>query len=455
MQRDGTQSGMRFPSGFTFGVSTAAYQVEGHIENDWSDWERSGKLKDPNHRCGQSVDHWNRFSDDLNLIRDVGASAYRLSLEWARVEPKQGEFDEAAIDGYRTRLLQMKAKGIRPVVTLHHFTHPAWFHAYSPWHDPKCLETFRRYAKVCAKILHGLDCTVITFNEPMVLLLGGYLQGLIPPGIADGKKAMLALGNIGRCHAIAREEILSHCGKIPFGISQNMLSFAPDRAWHPLDRAITRLAAHNYNHAFMEALITGKLRINMPGVATTNVALPQLRDSIDFVGMNYYTRAHIRFITKKPFVQFQYRDVLKRGLTHIGWEDYPEGFLQMLLECKRYGLPVWVTENGIDDRDGGRRSGYLHSHWKQLLEAVNLGVDVRGYLYWSLLDNFEWLEGWVPRFGLYQVDFNTLERKPTAACAYFRRVAQTLELHEPSAEPVLELPGQDAKLELAPVPLIQ
>jgi beta-glucosidase len=415
-------SGSRtFPADFVFGVATSAYQVEGHIENDWSEWERAGKLKEPHARCGRGVDHWNRFDEDLGLVKAVGATAFRISLEWARIEPEPGKFDREAVERYRERLLAMKAAGVRPVVTLHHFTHPTWFAKVSPWHTTDCLEIWRRYAKVCAELLEGLDALVITFNEPMVLLFGGYIA-----------RAMLALANLVRCHVIAREEIRARSPNAELGISQNTLVFAPERAWHPLDRAVARMASWNYNHALLSALVSGKLRLQIPGTGSINVEIEGARDSTEFVGMNYYTRAHIKFITRKPFIVFGYRDPSKRGLTDIGWEEYPEGFGQMLLEMKRYKLPVWVTENGIDDRQGHRRSSYLHDHWQRLLDARDRGVDVRGYLYWSLLDNFEWLEGWGPRFGLYRVDFETLERTPTPACDYFRQVAVTRQLVAPS-----------------------
>jgi beta-glucosidase len=416
----------KFPADFTFGVATAAYQVEGHIENDWSDWERAGKCKDPNVRCGRGVDHWNRFDEDVQLTRDVGATAFRVSIEWARVEPERGQVDEAVLAEYRARLQRMQAAGVRPVVTLHHFTHPKWFHVHTPWHEAGSVAEFRRYARLCAEhVLRGLDAVVLTFNEPMVLLLGGYLQGVIPPGIADGGKAVAALANIGRAHAAAREEVLTHAGKLPLGISQNQLAFAPDRMWHPLDRALVRLGSEAYNHAFLRALCDGELRLFMPGIANARIPLEGARDSMDFVGINYYSRAHLRFVTKAPFLEFRFKDPRKRGLTDIGWEDYPDGFGQMLKEARAYGLPVWVTENGVDDRSGKRRSRYLYEHWQQLLDAMAGGTDVRGYLHWSLLDNFEWLEGWGPRFGLYQVDFETMERKRTPACDYFHKVATT------------------------------
>lgn len=438
----------KFPEGFVFGVATSAYQVEGHIENDWSEWERAGKLKEAHVRCGRGVDHWNRFDEDVRLAKDVGAGAFRISLEWARIEPERGRFDEAVIAQYRERLVRMKATGVRPVVTLHHFTHPTWFHQQTPWHEPVSVDVFRRYAKVCAQILEGLDALVLTFNEPMVLLLGGYLQGVIPPGISDGKKAMLALANIARSHVAAREELLSRCGRCEIGISQNVLSFAPDRVWHPLDRALVRLGAWNYNHAFLSALCDGRLKINMPGLASINIEIPGARDSMEFVGLNYYTRAHLRFTARKPFISFGYKDRHARGLTDIGWEQYPEGFAQVLAEMKRYGLPVWITENGMDDRTGDRRPAYLHAHWQQMLQAIAKGVDIKGYLYWSLLDNFEWLEGWGPRFGLYRVDFETLERKATPACHYFRQTALSRRLQPPGEAPTA-LPSLEPKLVLS------
>ena len=168
----------------------------------------------------------------------------------------------------------------------------------------------------------------------------------------------------------------------------------------------------------------------MPGLASLKTKLPG-KAGLDFIGVNYYTRAHLKFLMQKPFVSFGYRDVSGRGLTDIGWEEFPEGFSRLLVEMKRYGLPVWITENGIDDRTGERRSSYLHAHWKELLAARAQGVDIRGYLHWALVDNFEWLDAWGPRFGLYRVDFQTLERTPTPACAYFHRVATSGELTAP------------------------
>lgn len=422
-----------FPPDFVFGVATSAYQVEGGIENDWSDWEKAGKCHDANARCGRAAGHWDRFFDDIALIRSVSATAYRLSIEWARVEPERGRWDDAAWRGYRERLEALTKAGIRPVVTLLHFTHPRWFHAETPWHEPASLEAWARYVKKCAEVLDGLDVAITTLNEPNVFLLGGYLSGLMPPGLSDGKKAFAAVTNLLRAHVVARQALLETARGLPrpIGVAQHMTFFAPTRRWHPLDQALTRIGEANFNHAFLEALHTGTLRLSMPGLTAGRATIDGAAQSMDFIGINYYTRAHLRFITKPPFVHFEFLDRRARGLTDIGWEYYPEGFGFLLRQLKRYELPVWVTENGLDDRTGLRRPRYLYDHWKELLAARADGVNVTTYLHWSLMDNFEWLEAWGPRFGLYHVDFETLERTPTPACDYFRAVATSRVLTPP------------------------
>jgi beta-glucosidase len=428
-------SPLTFPPDFVFGVATSSYQVEGNIENDWSVWERAGRLKERDARCGIACDHWNRFYDDLTLIEQTGATAYRLSIEWARVEPVRGQWNEAAWAGYRERLEALVKRGIRPVVTLHHFTHPQWFHEQTPWHEPSSLVAWERYAKRCAELLDGLDAAVITFNEPNVLLLGGYLTALTPPAIANGALAFEFYANLARAHVIARNAIIDRAKgqKVTVGISHNIMSFAADRFWHPLDHALVRLSAGNYNHAFLESLTTGKLVISMPGLMTGTASIDGGANSMDFVGVNYYTRTHLRFVATPPFVEFKYRDPSRRGLTDIGWEYYPEGFGALLRQFKRYNLPVWITENGLDDRAGTRRPQFLYDHLTELLRAKADGVNITTYLHWSLMDNFEWLEAWGPRFGLYRVDFKTLERTPTAGRDYFHQVATSRVLTPPAA----------------------
>lgn len=424
---------LQFPPDFVFGVATSAYQVEGGIENDWSAWERAGKLKDPQHRNTRAADHWARFYDDIALIQATGASAYRLSLEWARLEPTQGHFDDTAWNGYRSRLEALVKAGIRPVVTLHHFTHPTWFHAQTPWHSPASLTAWRRYVVRCAELLEGLNAAVITINEPMVFLLGGYLSGLMPPGHTNGAEAWAALCNVVRAHAIANDVLRARTkvALTDIGISQNVMAFAAARRLNPIDYALARLAGSVYNHAFLEALSTGVLAFQLPGVMGGREKIEGAEKSTSFVGINYYTRAHLRFITKLPFVSWEFQDPMRRGTTDLGWELYPEGFGQLLRQMSRYHLPVWVTENGLDDRNGLKRTQFIHAHLKELLLAREAGVPVTAYFHWALMDNFEWLEGWGPRFGLFRVDEKTMERTATPAVAYFRGIASTRRLETP------------------------
>lgn len=420
-----------FPDDFLFGAATSAYQLEGGIENDWSEWERAGKLKDPSARCGQAVDHWNRFDEDLGLLTNLGLEGFRLSLEWARLEPEPGRFDDAAARRYRRNLEALRAAGVTPVVTLHHFTHPTWFHAKTPWHLPAVLPAWERYARFCAELLDGLDAVVCTLNEPMVLVAAAYLGKVFPPGLGDPRLAVAAVENLARAHVLARAVFKARRPETKVGLAQHLMLFAADRPWHPLDQALSRLADLHFNHALLVALTEGELRLQLPGVATLRRPIDGGRGAMDYLGINYYTRGHTRFRAAPPFMEYVFRDPHQRGLTDIGWEWFPEGFGALLLQCKRYGLPVWVLENGIDDRRGDRRPAFIHQHLAELLAARAQGVDVRAYFHWSLLDNFEWLEAWGPRFGLFRVDRETLKRTPTPACEYYKRVATSRMLTPP------------------------
>ncbi len=422
---------LRFPKDFLFGVATSSYQVEGGIENDWSEWERQGKLHDANTRCGRACDHWERFYDDIPRIVATGSRAYRMSIEWARVEPERGRWDDAAWEGYRSRVQALSQAGIRPIITLHHFTHPTWFHEATPWHEKSSLVAWRRYVTRCAEMLCGIDVGIVTINEPMVFWLAGYITGFFPPGLKDARRGFWALAHLAEAHVIARDAFSSRTPRVDCGIAQNVLAFAPARRWHPIDRALTRLANSNYNHAFLEALTTGRLRIQMPGLVSGSATIDGAERAMDYVGVNYYTRAHLKFQRRSPFLAFEYIDRHQRDLTDIGWEYYPEGLGQMLRQMKQYGRPIWITENGLDDRLGVRRSQFLFEHWQQVLSAISAGINVTTYLHWSLFDNFEWLEGFGPRFGLYHVDFDTTARTPTAALAYFRQVAESGVLQKP------------------------
>ena len=417
-----------FPTGFVFGAATAAYQVEGGIENDWSAWERAGKTKTP---CGRAVDHWNRWEQDFDLLEQAGLSAYRLSVEWARVEPEPGRFDDAALAHYRTMLESLKRRGVKTMATLHHFTHPTWFHQKTPWTSPESVPAFARFTRRVAEELHGLVSWWCTLNEPMVFLLGGFVDGQMPPGLKDFRQFADAAANMMRAHAAARAVLREVEPGVPAGVAHNSLALAPLRFWHPVDRVVHKHADALYNHAVPRALTEGVLDLEMPLILKRREVIDGAKGSLDFLGVNYYSRIHVGLKARPPWIQAHYRDVSKRGLTDLGWEWYPEGFTGLLKDLRRYQIPLYVTENGLADERGERRSWFVFDHLRALHEAMEAGVDVRGYFYWSLMDNFEWLEGLGPRFGLYRVDFETLARTATPTVAWLRQVAQTGKLTTP------------------------
>jgi beta-glucosidase len=417
-----------FPESFAFGAATAAYQIEGGIENDWTLWERAGRTRTP---CGRAVDHWGRWEQDFDLLESAGLNAYRLSIEWARVEPEQGRFDDAALARYRVMLDSLKRRGIRVMATLHHFTHPIWFHQRTPWTSSASVEAFVRFTRRVAGELHGLVSWWCTLNEPMVLLLGGFVDAQMPPGLKDFGAFGDAAANMMRAHAAACAALRELDPGVPVGIAHNALALAPLRAWNPVDRVIHRRAYQLYNHAVPTALTEGVLELDMPLLLKRREVIDGARGSLDFLGMNYYSRVHVGLKARPPWIQARYRDVSGRGLSDLGWEWFPEGFTALLEDLKRYRLPIYITENGIADERGDRRSWYVYDHLRVLCEAMRQGVDVRGYFYWSLMDNFEWLEGLGPRFGLFKVDFETLQRTATPTVAWLREVARTGRLATP------------------------
>jgi beta-glucosidase len=404
-------------SSFLWGVATSSYQIEGAPENDWTDWETRGKLKDAGERCGAASHHRARWRDDYDLLSTIGAGAYRYSVEWSRIEPRAGEYDAAALELERARAQKLVRLGIVPVVTLHHYTHPLWFWREGGWENPKSVERFRALARTVSEALSPFVRTWVTLNEPVVFLLGGYLAALIPPGISRFDSAARAFENLLRAHTEAAAQIRERDPLARVGIAHNMLDFAPDRAHSFADRRLADAGDALYNRSLLDALGTGDLRWIFPGRGRAAFRVDGLDRSSAFIGVNYYSRVHLRFRSLLRMTgDFFYRDPEVRGLTEMGWEIHPHGLGRVVAQAAATGLPVLVTENGIATRDDRSRCTYLREHALVLAHLRSSGVPVEGYFYWSLLDNFEWLEGFRPRFGLFEVDYATgaRRRRPSA-----------------------------------------
>jgi beta-glucosidase len=407
------------PPGFLMGTATSSYQVEG--DNSHCDWAQFEPVKDGS-RNGKACDHWNRVSEDIALMQAMGANAYRFSLEWSRLEPTEGQWNEAAWAHYEDELKQLRAAGISPMVTLFHFTLPLWMSSRGGVTAPDFPDRFAAFAQEAARRLGPQVEMWCTLNEPNVLMLGGYIEGGWPPGQHDPAQAVAAMTGMMRAHSRAAKVLRTANPQAKIGIAQNLVDLPPCYRWSLLDWAASDIASKGYNWATYDAIQSGRMVIKVPGWPTVDEAIPDLAGSADFFGLNYYTRYLTHFNPSFP-------GMLERRLgpgprTDMDWEVYPEGMLRMLRAAwQRYRLPIYVTENGVA---GGDRAAYLQAHLYALSRAIQEGVPVKGYYYWSLLDNFEWAEGFRPRFGLYHVDYQTMERTPAPGSEVFQRWARSV-----------------------------
>ncbi|MFH1016931.1 MAG: family 1 glycosylhydrolase [Pseudomonadota bacterium] len=420
---------VRFPDTFKWCVATSGHQIEGNnVNSDWWRWEHSkGKIIN-GEMSGWATDHWNRVEEDAQLISDLNVGYYRMSVEWSRLEPRPGVFSNKALEHYRHELKELLQRGIQPMVTLNHFTLPIWVADRGGWEWDGMPEAFARYAEF---VYRGLGHDVqdwITINEPMVVAAFGYIGGTFPPGKTnDGAAAVRAVEKMLRSHALAYHLLhrLAAMEKraIRVGVAHHFRIFDPKRPL-PADWLMSWVISGAFNWAFPDALKTGTLRLLIPQVVLKS--FEGLKGTQDFIGVNYYTRNRVDFSSLKHTEDFQ---LVGEGhaTTDVGWEIYPEGIYRILKSvAKRYrGLPILVTENGLADGADIRRLEFLKDHLFQLSRAVREGVPLEGYCYWSLLDNFEWTEGFEPRFGLYEVDYRTFERIPRLSARFFAHVART------------------------------
>lgn len=401
-----------------WGTAVSHYQIEGDDPCDWTEWERSGRTR--GEPCGRAVEGWDRYESDALLARDAGANAFRFSVSWSRVEPREGHFDDAALERYRRLVDHLTAIDVEPCVTLFHYTHPLWFHDHTPWTSTASVDRFRRFAARVADALGERVCFWIPLNEPLVFLLAGFFDGQIPPGIADARSLRRVFDHLLAAHAAASAAIREVVPHAAIGIAHNMMAFAPERATSWLDSLLAGVAHRCYNRSLIEAFATGRWDFVLPPATRIRGRRDDLPQSLDVFGVNFYSRLHLRCPGTKRFIgEFGYRDASGAGLTDNGWEIVPDAFPALLQEAASAGFPLVVTENGLADAHDRLRDRFLETHVDAMARA---GVPVHGYFHWSLLDNYEWLDGFDPKFGLYAVDRSTMLRTPRSSVETFRRL---------------------------------
>ncbi len=401
---------------FFWGTATSSHQVEGgNFYNDWWEWEKMGKIK-TNDSSNPSCDHYHLYKDDFKLIKFLNNNSYRFSIEWSRIEKEEGKFDEKEIEHYIDMLKELKKLDIEPFLTLHHFTIPIWLKEKGGFLNPDSVEYFSRFVRKVIPYFKDYVNYWITINEPVVLAVLGYIFGWWPPGEKSIKKAFKVVKNLILSHNRAYTIIKEEKEESLVSIAHNMQLFYPYRKFF-LDKRLANYLSELYDFKFLDCLYEGVIKKPFGG----NEVISSLKDSFDFIGVNYYTRAFVKFHPFKIFSEAKRKDAI---LTDFGYEYYPEGLYEILVNLKKYNKKIIVTENGIADREDKLRGEFIRKSIDALKRAKKDGVDIIGYFYWSLMDNFEWAEGYSMKFGLYEVDFKTLERKIRNSAYIYKEICE-------------------------------
>ncbi len=401
-----------------YGTATSAYQVEGmNVFADWWMEEQNGRLP----VSLEAVDHWNRWEEDFLLMASAGMTAYRFSLSWPRIEPLPGRVDSRALDRYRRMVGRLHEIGLVPLVTLHHFVNPYWFYRKGGWLLPEAPLVFQRYVRTVVQALGDLVPYWITLNEPVVYAYHGFLEGIWPPFHRSFRQTFRVLAHLVRAHTLAYQTIKEHVPTARVGIAKHLIAFRPHR-----NAGKDRWVVHRIRRMFNEdvPMMIREGRLFPPyGNATLTPAL-------DFLGINYYMTRTFTFSIRAPFRLFA-REVPRTSAypNTMGWTLDAEGFREVLQWARSLHLPLWITENGIATHEGHEdpvRQQFIRDHLRVLREERDRGLPVEGYLYWSLLDNYEWAEGFRPRFGLVEVDYATLACKPRASLHRFASIVREI-----------------------------
>jgi beta-glucosidase len=422
-----------FPSDFQWGVSTSAYQIEGATAEDgrgpctWDAFCREpGRVRD-GHTADVACDHYHRWAEDLDLIAGLGARAYRFSISWPRVRPAGGgAVNPKGLDFYDRLVDGLAERGIAAVPTLYHWDLPQPLEDAQGWMNRDTAHRFAEYAAIVAERLADRVDLWITLNEPMVVMAYGYAFGIYAPGRALMMDALPTAHHQLLGHGLA-VAALRDAGATRVGIANH---YTP--AWPagdtPEDAAAAAAFDDLLNWQFTDPILSGRypeLGLDLPHVRDGDLEI--IGAPIDALGVNYYRPTGVTAAAADDALPFGMRDLTGFPTTGLGWPVVPDGLHRLLVTLRdRYGAalpPVYVTESGCSYDEtlaDDHRIGYLRAHVDAVRAALNDGIDVRGYYVWSLLDNFEWSEGYHPRFGLVHVDYATQRRTPRASYSWYR-----------------------------------
>lgn len=441
---------LQFPENFLWGTATAAHQIEGgnHASDWWALEQKTGAIFDGSH-SDQGPDHWNLWKDDLEILKQMfpKGGTYRMSLEWAKIEPTYGAekpiFNEAVMSRYQEEIQALLANGIEPIVTLHHFTVPAWFRnaelGFSGWESPKASAVFSRFAEYVYRKLAEIDPgnkikRFVSFNEPMPHIFAGYVSGVHPPEIVTlprVDRTQAPLVGLLKAHVKVREklrEVAQSLGRtVQVGMAHRIDVYAPLIPTNPLHQQVAKVADDVFNWAIPNAFLTGTLEVKANlrfDLGSYTVQIPELKGTQDFFGLNYYYKNGVAVTLSPPsFTSHASSDDTE--VTEMGWGIFPEGLYTTLktIQARFQDPEILILENGIGDSRDRLRPRYLRNHLVYLHQAIQEKVRVSAYCHWSLLDNFEWEQGIGIRFGLFSFNPLTKKREARTSAIYYTGIA--------------------------------
>ena len=425
-----SRSILKMPVPFRWGVATAAHQNEGdNTNNQWAAWERQEGRIQNGQLSGKATGWWDlaEAAADFDRAADLGLNSLRLSVEWSRIEPEEGVFSATGLRRYHEMIGLLCERGLEPMVTLHHFTDPMWLAWLGGWENPRVGDYFGRFV---ARVVDALGDQVhiwCTINEPLVYAYSGYLEGSFPPGARSLPRASRVLRRMMLAHGRAYRVIHAAQNDAMVGIAHHMQVMLPAHPGWLLDRYATRLADHLANGTSLTAVLLGRLT---PPIGWGET-VPELIDSADYMGLNYYSTVRATFDPTRPAELFTRRFLDPHGelseLTKSGQhfsEINPRGMYLALKRLSAYKKPIYITENGLPDRLDAIRPRFIATHLAEAWRAIQEGADVRGYYHWTLVDNFEWSEGYNLKFGLFEMDPETRARTSRTSAAVYARIAQ-------------------------------
>lgn len=394
-----------FKKDFYWGASTAGHQVESGLHDQWTVWELEHAVKSArgaksrlgwlqnwdeikvyaqspkNYVSGDTTKHDKKYEDDFKILKQLNLNAFRFSIEWSRLEPEPGQWDQSAIDYYHKYIDKLQEMGIEPFLNLWHWTMPAWFTDMGGFEKRENIEYFDKFVEKVASEFAGKLKFVITLNEPNVYASTGYVIGIWPPGEKSIWKFMRTYYHLSVAHNRAYKILKAHNDKLQIGVASQLANIQAKRPHNMIDGVVTKVMRYAWNWWFLN----------------------RTRKHQDFIGLNYYfTDYYKNFHAVNPSVP----------VNDMGWYMEPEGIYPLLVRIwVRYKKPIIITENGLADADDSHRRWWIEQTMVAMERALSEGVDLRGYMHWSLLDNFEWAEGFWPRFGLVEIDYKTKKRK--------------------------------------------